>query len=118
MKALPRVITYHPDLKQLVWSPLPEMVTLQGMGLGYIRGAPAGSGDCCLKEMVPCPVPHPPTPAESIVSGVKTAGVQPCCMYVEPPNKVALGVHVRTCAYAEHGLPAPVLTVSMMRVKA
>ena len=44
-----------------------------------VRGRPAGSGDCCLKEAVPCPVRKPPQPSESVTSGAKVAGVQHCC---------------------------------------
>ena len=42
-----------------------------------VRGHPAGSGDCCLKEAVPCPVHS--RPGESVTSGAKVAGVQHCC---------------------------------------
>ena len=44
-----------------------------------VRGRPAGSGDCCLKEAVPCPVPRPPLPGETVTSGAKVAGLQHCC---------------------------------------
>eukprot|EP01043_Picozoa_sp_COSAG02_P037682 COSAG02_NODE_2846_length_7905_cov_14.993378_9_plen_652_part_01 len=44
-----------------------------------VRGRPAGSGDCCLKEAVPCPMRKPPQPSESVTSGAKVAGVQHCC---------------------------------------
>ena len=44
-----------------------------------VRGHPAGSGDCCLKEAVPCPVHKPPVPGETVTSGAKAAGVQRCC---------------------------------------
>ena len=44
-----------------------------------VRGRPAGSGDCCLKEAVPCPVPRPPLPGVTVTSGAKVAGLQHCC---------------------------------------
>ena len=43
------------------------------------RGQPAGSGDCCLKEAVPCPVHKPPLPSETVTSGAKVSGLQRCC---------------------------------------
>ena len=44
-----------------------------------VCGLPAGSGDCCLKEAVPCPVPRPPLPGKTVTSGAKVAGLQHCC---------------------------------------
>ena len=44
-----------------------------------VRGHPAGSGDCCLKEALPCPVHKPPLPTETVTSGAKVAGLQHCC---------------------------------------
>jgi sucrose-6-phosphate hydrolase SacC (GH32 family) len=43
-----------------------------------IRGSPAGSGDCCLKNSVPCPVTSGGASA-SCTSGAKTATTLPSC---------------------------------------
>jgi hypothetical protein len=40
-----------------------------------VRGHPAGSGACCLKDAVPCPVRRPPLPSETVTSGEKTAAL-------------------------------------------